>query len=139
MATASERVVDVLEADGLAAAALVGAVVTLVFSVVPLSSLGGGAVAGARYDRGYLAGVGAGALAGVLAALPLAVLFVPALQLVTAFGYGMDPGHPAYDVFLGLLAAMFFAYTVGMSAVGGPLGVAVDRHTDLPVDPTAWR
>ncbi|MFC7195642.1 hypothetical protein ACFQL4_15095 [Halosimplex aquaticum] len=45
---------------------------------------------------------------------------------------------PAYGLFLGLVAALFLAYTVGLSAVGGAVGVWARRHTDWNLDPGRW-
>lgn len=138
MATVTDRVSAVLDRDGVVVPVLGGAAVTVFFSFLPFSPVAGGAVAAVRYDRGYLAGLGVGTLAGVVAAIPLVALFVPAVWLVSALGYGVDPGSPVYDVFLALVGAMFLGYTVGLSALGGPLGVALDRHTAVRVDLTSW-
>lgn len=115
-----------------------GALVTLVLSIVPGSPLAGGAVAAARSGGGYLAGLGRGTLAGVFAAVPLALVLVPALRVVTWLGVGIGPASPAYDLYLALVAVFFLAYTVGLSAAGGLAGVWLARHTDWPLDPARW-
>jgi len=125
------------ERDGAPFAALAGAVVTVVLSVIPFSPVVGGAVAAVRYDRGYAAGLGVGALAGVVAAIPFAVLLVPAVWLVSYLGF-VAPSSPAYGVFVALVATLFLAYTVGGSAVGGLAGVTLDRHTDRDLDASRW-
>jgi hypothetical protein len=125
------------ERDGAPFAALAGAVVTLVLSVLPFSPVLGGAVAAVRYDSGYVAGLGVGALAGVVAAVPLGVLLVPAMWLVSYLGF-IARSSPAYGVFVALVVGLFLVYTVGGSAVGGLVGVAVDRHTDRDFDGSRW-
>lgn len=138
MATVPDRVADAVDRDGIAVPALSGAAVTIFLSFLPFSPVAGGAVAAVRYDRGYLAGVGVGLLAGVLAAIPLIAAVVPAVWLVSTLGYGVSPNSPVYDVFLAIVAAMFLGYTVGLSALGGPVGVALDRHTTVRVDPATY-
>ena len=115
-----------------------GALVTLALSVIPGSSVIGGAVAAHRRGAGYRSGFAVGAVAGTLAALPLLVLFLPALFVAGLFGLGLPPGSPAYGVFLVLLAALFLGYTVGLSALGGLLGVWVTANTDWHLDPARW-
>lgn len=115
-----------------------GALVTLVLSVIPFSPVAGGAVAAARRDGGYLRGFGRGLLAGVVAAAPLALILIPAIRVVGWLGVGIAPSDPAYGLFLTLVAALFLAYTVGLSAIGGLLGVWTRRHTDWTLDPSQW-
>ncbi|WP_164471667.1 DUF5518 domain-containing protein [Halosimplex salinum] len=115
-----------------------GAVVTLVLSVIPFSPIAGGAAAAARRGGGYLGGVGIGTLAGVFAAVPLALVLIPALRVVAWLGVGISPSSPAYGPFLAIVAMLFLAYTVGLSAVGGLVGVWTVRHTDRTLDPARW-
>jgi len=125
------------ERDGPAFAALAGAIVTVVLSVIPFSPVLGGAVAAVRYGGGYARGLGVGVLAGVVAAVPLGLLVVPAVWLVSYLGF-IAPSSPAYRVFLAIVAVLFLAYTVGGSAVGGLAGVTVDRHTEWDLDGNRW-
>ena len=106
-----------------------GALLTLALSVIPFSPVAGGVASGFRSDGGYLRG---------LAALPLAVLLVPALRVVSWLGVGISPSSPAYDVFLALVVGLFLAYTVGLSVVGGAVGVWARRHTAWNLDPARW-
>lgn len=124
--------------ESLTADATVGAVVTLAVSFVPFSSIGGGLVAGHRRSGGYLAGIASGTLAGVLAAVPLVVLFVPAMAIAGRLGFGMAPSSPAYDLFLAIVGALFLVYTVGLSALGGLLGTWTRAHTEWRLDPVEW-
>jgi len=134
---AGGRLARLADREGAPFAALAGAIVTVVLSVIPFSPVVGGAVASIRYDRGYLAGFGVGILAGVVAALPLAALVVPAVWLVARLGF-VAPSSPAFGVFLAILGGLFVAYTVGGSAFGGVVGVAVERHTGWEVDGDRW-
>lgn len=115
-----------------------GAAVTLALSVIPFSPIAGGATAGFRREGSYRDGLAVGTLAGVVAAAPLVVLLVPALAVVGWLGIGVSPSSPAYDLFLALVAVLFLAYTVGLSAAGGLAGVWVRRHTDHELDPARW-
>jgi hypothetical protein len=116
-----------------------GAVVTVVLSFLPFSSVAGGAVAAHRNGGGYARGLWLGTLAGVAAMLPLLALFVPALYIAGLLGFGIPPSSSAYDLFLALVFAFFLAYTVGVSAVGGLCGVWARRNTDWDLDPARWR
>ena len=134
-----DRLTRLADRDGAPFAALAGAIVTVVLSVVPFSPVAGGAVAALRYDRGYLAGLGVGALAGVVAAVPLGALLVPVVWAVGyVLGMGASPTSPVYGVFLAIVGGLFLVYTVGGSAFGGLAGVAVGRHTDRDVDGCRW-
>lgn len=115
-----------------------GALVTLVLSFLPFSSLVGGAVAASRDGGGYLRGLWLGLLAGVGAMVPLLALFVPALTIVGRLGFGIPPSSPAYGLFLTLVGVFFLAYTVGLSALGGLGGAWAGRHRDWNLDPGRW-
>lgn len=116
-----------------------GGLVTLVLSVLPCSPLIGGAVAADRHGGGYAAGVWLGILAGIVAMVPLLVLFLPTLYIfVTVLGYGIAPSSPGFGIFLALSLGFFLAYTVGLSAVGGLVGVWIGDHTGWNLDPGRW-
>lgn len=115
-----------------------GAAVTVVLSVIPFSPVLGGAVAAHRRERGYLGGLGVGVVSGVLAAVPLLALFVPALLAVSWLGYGVSPSSAAYGVFLAIVFGLFGAYTIGLSAIGGLGGVWARANTDWDLDPSRW-
>jgi hypothetical protein len=116
----------------------VGALVTVVLSVIPLSPIGGGAVAANRHGGGYASGVWLGLLTGVGAAVPLLALFVPALYIASALGFGISPSSPAYEPFLVIVFALFSLYTVGLSVFGGLIGTWASAHTDWELDPGRW-
>jgi hypothetical protein len=113
--------------------ALIGAVVTVVFSFVPFSPVLGGGVAAYLNDADTGEGVRIGAISGVIAAVPL---FVVGLLAVAVFGIftvsGPGMGGTAFGLgglfLLALVGVFAVAYTVGLSALGGYLGAYfVDR------------
>jgi hypothetical protein len=115
-----------------------GALVTLALSILPFSSVVGGAVAAHRHGGGYARGLWLGTLAGLAAMMPLLALFVPSLYIAGLLGFGIPPSSPGYGIFLALVFAFFLAYTVGLSALGGLGGVWAGRNTDWDLDPTRW-
>ncbi|WP_262178086.1 DUF5518 domain-containing protein [Haloarcula laminariae] len=115
-----------------------GALVTLALSIVPFSSVVGGAAAAYRHGGGYRGGLWLGTLAGVGAMVPLLALFVPSLYIAGLLGFGIPPSSPGYGLFLALVFAFFLLYTVGLSAVGGLGGAWARANTDWNLDPVRW-
>ncbi|WP_254271489.1 DUF5518 domain-containing protein [Haloarcula marina] len=115
-----------------------GALVTLVLSVIPFSSVVGGAVAANRRGGGYARGMWLGTLAGVGAMVPLLTMFLPAVYIAGLLGFGIPPSSPAYALFLALVVGFFLCYTVGLSAVGGLVGAWVAANRDWNLDPGRW-
>ncbi|SFS05675.1 hypothetical protein SAMN05216559_2900 [Halomicrobium zhouii] len=115
----------------------VGAAITVAFSFVPFSSVLGGAAAASRRNGGYLWGLGVGTAAGVAAAIPLDLLFAAAFAVVEWLGFGVPPSSPAYDLYLAIVALLFLLYTVGLSALGGLVGVWIRANTTWDLDPVA--
>lgn len=101
--------------------ALIGAVVTIVLSFTMVSPILGGMVAG-YLERSE--GIRVGTIAGVIAAIPVLLLMFIAIMM---FGFFM--GFAGMMVaFLPFIAAFFLlAYIIGLSALGGYLGVYL-RH-----------
>ncbi len=103
--------------------ALIGAVVSVVLSFIPFSPVLGGTVAGYLHERD---GVRVGAISGVLAAIPLALLVFLFFGVFGVFaispggGVGV-PGGFILVLLVGMLVAVL--YTVALSALGGFLGV----------------
>lgn len=108
--------------------AVVGAVVTVVTSFLPLSPAIGGAVAGYLQRRDGLA---VGALSGLLAAIPL-VLFLGLFLGVLTVLLGIGAPRGLFGVgFLGvLLLALLVVYSVLFGAAGGYLGVYLYEESD---------
>lgn len=107
--------------------ALIGAVVSVVFSFIPFSPVIGGAVTGYLEGGDRNRGLRVGGYAGAIAAIPL-VLLVVAFIVLGTFGVAVAP-EEAIRTLLGilLLAALAIVvigvYTIGLSAVGGYVGV----------------
>jgi len=112
--------------------AVIGGIASIVLSFVPFSPVLGGAVAGYLHggDRG--AGIRIGVYAGVVAAVPLALLLFVAVAIFGVFAMGGRPGGGAILVVFFLFAAVVVAgIIVGLSALGGWVGNYVRYDTDL--------
>jgi len=107
--------------------ALIGAVVTVVFSFVPFSPVLGGGVAAYLNDADTSDGVRIGALSGLIASIPLILLGFLAFAIFGIFTVG-GPGMNGMALGIGglfvlvLVGVVAVAYTVGLSALGGYLG-----------------
>lgn len=103
--------------------AIIGGVVSIVISFIPLSTVLGGAIAGYLEGGTLKDGITVGAIAGVLVFVPFALLGFFVLALFGVIG------APAVFSAIGLLVLSASAvYTVGLSALGGYLGVYVKRE-----------
>jgi len=106
--------------------ALIGAVVTVVFSFVPFSPVLGGGVAAYLNDADTSDGVRIGALSGLIASVPLLLIGLLAVTFLGFFAIGV--GNGGIGIGLGglfailLIGVVTIAYTVGLSALGGYLG-----------------
>ena len=114
--------------------ALIGAVVSILLSFVPLSPVLGGMVAGYLQGGDSGDGVRVGAASGLIALLPLVGFGV----LVFGFGaFYLAGGFPMHlgvvGIVLLILVVLVVAglYTVGLAALGGWLGNYVLTDTDL--------
>lgn len=117
--------------------ALIGAVVTIVFTFIPFSSVLGGAIAG-YLEGGELGdGVRVGAFSGLIATVPMIIVF---FFIGSIFSFGlMGTGGPRMLAMGGafvLIGFLFAAiYIIGLSAVGGAVGAAIKDDPDI--DPQA--
>ncbi|MGA9401033.1 DUF5518 domain-containing protein [Haladaptatus sp.] len=96
---------------------LIGAVVTIVVSFVPLSPIIGGAVAAYLSDVPTDEGIRIGAISGAIATIPMALF---GFFVVSILFFGSMPG--GFLVILVLFGVVTLLYTVGLSALGGYLG-----------------
>ncbi len=97
--------------------AVVGAVVTVVLSFLGVSPIVGGAVAGYLERRD---GLRVGAISGAIAAIPMVILV---FLFVGFFGF-LATGAPGFFVFFAAIALPFvLLYSIGLSALGGYVGV----------------
>lgn len=112
--------------------AIIGAVVSVVLSPLQFSPIIGGAVAGYLEGSESNAGVRVGALSGLLTAIPIILLVgVFGGFLLAGLPFLDGPGHlftaaPLLLVVLFVLLA--FAFTIGLSAIGGYLGAYLRRE-----------
>ncbi|MUV86778.1 hypothetical protein GJ631_09425 [Natronomonas sp. CBA1123] len=121
--------------------AIIGGVASIVLSFIPLSPVLGGAIAGYLQGGSRNDGLRVGAYSGVVAAIPLAFVFVFALALFGVVGvFSAGPGGGGAGAAGGIVLFLFafvFAlvvaavYTIGLGAVGGWLGNYVKYDTDL--------
>lgn len=117
--------------------ALVGAVVGVVLSFLPFSTLLGGIAAGFLEGPDGTDGALAGALAGLIMFVPIGMIaFAIFAFLGFGVGFGGLPvgGFIFFLVVLGFVVATLLVYTVGLGALGGYLGSYLareypDRHT----------
>lgn len=112
--------------------ALVGAVATVLLTFLPFSPVLGGAVAGYLQRGDTREGAKVGAVSGLIASLPV---FLVAFLLVSLFTF-----VPARESLLFAISGIFIAlfvvfvvalYVVGLSVLGGVLGVYIRNETDL--------
>lgn len=110
--------------------AIVGAVATVVLSFVPFAPVLGGLVSGYLQGGEGRDGARVGAYAGLVAALPIAVLFL--FLVGGTVVVGTELGLGASIVFVGLLLAfsmlVVVVYMVALSALGGYLGVSIGER-----------
>lgn len=112
--------------------AVLGAVVTVVLSFVPFAPLLGGGLAGYLHDQGTGRGTRIGLVAGVIAAVPIALVFV---LMVTVMSFGAlatgEVTGPAFVLGIGAAVLVYVGlYVVGLSAVGGYVGGAIAEPRD---------
>ncbi|APW97103.1 hypothetical protein CHINAEXTREME_04665 [Halobiforma lacisalsi AJ5] len=111
--------------------ALIGAVVGIVLSFIPFSTIVGGAAAGFLEGPDGRDGALVGALAGLIAFVPVAAIAFVALGVFGfALGIAALPAEGFAFVALAVLAfaTLVFLYTVGLSALGGYLGAFLARE-----------
>jgi len=113
--------------------AVIGAVVTIVLSFSGFSPILGGMVAGYLQRGDRSGGIRVGALSGGIAALPFLLLFVVFggfLFTGSMMNGGMGiPGGFVVVLLFGFVFAL--VWSVGLSALGGYLGVYIATETDL--------
>ncbi|WP_138006173.1 DUF5518 domain-containing protein [Halalkalirubrum salinum] len=120
--------------------AVIGAVVTVVLSFTGFSPILGGMVAGYLQKGDRTGGIRVGALSGAIAALPFLLLFLVFFVFGGFFmtgpmisdGMGTGMAVPGGFVFVLLFGFVFaLIWSVGLSALGGYLGVYIATETDI--------
>jgi len=110
--------------------AVIGAIVTVVFTVLPFSPVLGGAVAGYLQKGDRSEGLRVGTYAGLIATIPV-VLFIMLFGSLFFLGAFFAP-RAAIGLFVVFFIFGFaLLYTVGLSALGGYLGGYLATEADL--------
>lgn len=108
--------------------ALIGGVLGIVVSFVPFSTVLGGGVAGYLEGGDSRSGARVGALAGLVAFVPL-VLVIGVLFVFIPVTGGPNAEIPAgFWLVVVLVLLLTAVYSVGLSAFGGVLGVYVKNE-----------
>lgn len=106
--------------------AVIGAVAGIVLSFIPLSTVLGGAVAGYLEGGDTSDGLRVDAIAGLIMLIPFALFGLAFVMFFLGFGNGGAP--IAFGLFAFMILLFGAVYTVGLSAVGGYLGVYIKRE-----------
>ena len=110
--------------------AIIGAVVGVVLSFIPFSTVIGGAVAGFLEGPDGREGALAGALAGAITFVPFVGLSILLLGIL-GFGMGVAAvpleGFAVVLLMFALGSSMMLLYTVGLALLGGYLGAYLAR------------
>ncbi len=108
---------------------VIGGLAGVLLSGIPFSTVLGGGIAGYLEGGDYADGAKVGAIAGLVAFVPF-VLFLWAVLLVLPIV--PDPAFGAGIWLLGVLVVgVASVYTVGLSVLGGVLGIYVRTETEL--------
>lgn len=101
--------------------AVIGAIVGIVLSFIPLSTVLGGAVAGYLEEGDTGDGLRVGGIAGVIMLVPLVFVGFLMMMFMTGFALGRPPIR--FGIMMFFMLVFVALYTVGLSIVGGFLGV----------------
>jgi hypothetical protein len=114
--------------------AIIGAIVSVVTSFVPLSPVLGGLIAGYLQKGSRTEGARVGGLAGLVAAVPIALLFLSLVVGLFGASTEVGAGFEAGLVGVGFAIAAIVAalYLVVLSAVGGYFGVYLSERREQP-------
>jgi hypothetical protein len=136
--SATERTFEESDGPNTLVNALLGGLTAVVLAFLPFSPALGGVLAGYLQGPDTREGLRVGALAGVVATVPFALLVLLFGGFLFAFvpvGMGMmDPSVGAFGL-VGLFVFLVFlllglGYTVGLAALGGLLGAYLNREFD---------
>lgn len=106
---------------------VIGGVAVIVLSFVPFSPILGGGIAGYLERGTYRDGAKVGLIAGLVVFLPLAGLALLVVPLGGLF-VGPETFVPLFFIFFGMF--FFAAYFVGLTILGGVLGIYVREEMD---------
>jgi hypothetical protein len=130
----TQTTIDTTDREGMSfwVSALLGALVSVVASVVPFSPVLGGGVAGYLYAGSRDDGLRVGAVSGAIAAVPVLLvvgLVFGGLGLITIVENALGAAVFFVGTFL-LVTLLVVALSAGLSALGGYLGVYVREEYD---------
>lgn len=108
--------------------AVIGGLAGIVLAAIPFSTVLGGGIAGYLEGGDSRSGAKVGAIAGLVAFVPFIFLIVLALVFVPVLTVPGAPIHFALWVSVLLIVLLAALYTVGLSALGGVLGVYVKNE-----------
>ena len=123
----------------------IGGIITIVFGgFVPLMPLAGGAIAGYLQGGSRGDGLKVGAIAGLIAWVPFALLMVFAASLLNALNFDIpifgpegvilgSIGDGLGTLLIGIAIVLGFVYFVGFGTIGGWLGNYVKYDTDVDI------
>lgn len=106
--------------------ALIGAVAGVVLSFIPLSTVLGGAIAGYLEGGEASDGVRVGAIAGAIMLIPF--VFIGMVFVLFFVGFGTGGPTNVFALLMVLFVLLGAVYTVGLSAVGGYLGIYIKHE-----------
>lgn len=109
--------------------ALIGAVVTVIFSFTGFSPVIGGAVAGYLQRESPRSGAKVGALSGAFAFVPFFFILFVVFGVMFGILGGMGlPGGPELLVIFFLVIPFVVVWNVGLGALGGYLGTYLQQE-----------
>jgi hypothetical protein len=113
--------------------AVVGAVVTVLASFVPFSPVVGGAVAGYLQEGDTASAMRVGALSGLIATIPFALVLALLGSVLSALPLvGVPLSVSAlFGTFFFVVLLVALVYTVALSTLGGYVGWHIQSETDL--------
>lgn len=106
--------------------AVIGAVAGIILSFIPFSTVLGGVVAGYLEGGDTGTGIRVGAMAGVIMLIPFVLIGIVVVMFFLGFGTGGPSG--AFGLFAVVILLLGALYTVGLSAIGGVLGVYLEQE-----------
>lgn len=118
--------------------ALIGAAVSVVLSFTAFSPILGGGIAGYLQRGSPADGIRVGALSGAISSIPFLLFFGLFSSVLFAGPFRGTPGFGFAGGFIVIILIGFvfaIAWTVGLSALGGYLGVYIATETEYGGQP----
>lgn len=106
--------------------AVIGGIVSIILGFIPFSPILGGGVAG-YLEKNNSNGIKIGAISGLIASIPM-VVFLFFIGLMSTQLIGIQFGGIGLILFFGFVGIISTLYTVGLSTIGGYLGVYIYKQ-----------